>query len=178
MIRANAVSFQFYLRLPQHSVDVASLVISTVSTPASHGKVGTAISLGSCFTSSSPASATPSSSTGTSTPSGTPTKAPATNPGLISPAMKLFLLAKNDPKVTKNGFYGDLTFLDSQHNVDTTFGINPRIMPVIPTGSDIHVIQKLLRDFSEACRLDIFMHLCMLDYVGHDKLTCRMYAHS
>ena len=113
MIRANAVSLQFCLCLPQHSFDVASLVISTVSTPASHGKVGTARSLSSCFTVSSPASATPSSSSGTSTPPGTPTKAPATNPGLTSPAMKLFLSAKNDPKVPKNGFYGDFNFLDS-----------------------------------------------------------------
>ena len=68
--------------------------------------------------------------------------------------------------MTRNGFFGDLTFLDSQDKFEDTFGMNPRIMPMIPTGSDIHVIQKLLRDFSEACRLDIFMHLCMMDYVG------------
>ena len=79
---------------------------------------------------------------GNTTPPSTPIKAPVTNPGLTSPAMKLFLSTNNDPKKTRTGFYGDLTFLDSQLNFDATFGINLRILPRIPTGSDIDVIQK------------------------------------
>ena len=92
--RANAVSFQFCLRLPQHSFDVASSVISTISTPVAHGKASTARSLNSCFSASSPTAADllqPSSAT---TPPGTPINTSAAKPGLVSPAMKLFYLRR------------------------------------------------------------------------------------
>ena len=39
-----------------------------------------------------------------------------------------------------------------------------------PIGNDDNNIRKVLRYFSEGCKLDVFMHLCMLDYVGHDQV--------
>ena len=37
-------------------------------------------------------------------------------------------------------------------------------------GNNLDSICKILRDFSEHCKLDVFMNLCMLDYVGYEKV--------
>jgi hypothetical protein len=96
------------------------------------------------------------------TPPNTPTKNTTGVTGLTSPAMKLFLSTATDPTKIKRGYFGPLTFLDSQMKFDATFGLNPRVLPMKPSGSDTNNVQELLRDFEEKCRLDIFMHLCMI----------------
>ena len=37
---------------------------------------------------------------------------------------------------TKQGYYGDLTFLDNQEEFNITFGISPTILPSDPTSTD------------------------------------------
>ena len=159
---ADTLSFQFCLRLPQHELDVASKAFKLVSSPVHQSPAGVSRSLGSCFS----AATTGGTTTGPSTPTGSTTSGTS----FTSPAMKLFLSTGSDPSKTRKGFYGPFTFLDTQSDFDATFGKNPRVLPMIPTGSDIHDIQNLLREFSDKCRLDIFMHQCMIDYVGNDKV--------
>jgi hypothetical protein len=118
-------------------------------------------SLGACFSAVSAPHTTPLHNPTNSTTGGT---------GLTSPAIKLFFSTATDPTKIKRGYFGPLTFLDSQIKFKATFGLNPRVLPMKPSGSDTNNIQDLLRDLEEKCRLDIFMHLCMIDYVGHDKI--------
>ena len=46
----------------------------------------------------------------------------------------------------------------------------PCNLPEKPTYTDGLATRNMLRKFSEKCKFDIFMHICMLDYVGGDKI--------
>ena len=82
--------------------------------------------------------------------------------------MNLFLASTGTSKTDKKGYYGSMKFLDNQTEFVKTFGSNPTLLPSMPTHPDNGSAMLLLHNFSEKCKLDIFIHLCMLDYVGND----------
>ena len=83
--------------------------------------------------------------------------------------MKLFIASRSNSNKSKKGYYGALTFLDSQHECDSTFKICPIIIPMIPTSYNSIRTHKLFRDYANKCKFDMFMHLCMMENVGHNK---------
>ena len=163
VVKATDLSFYFCLRLPQHTYNdatgVTTLIANSSPTPTSST---TARSLTSCFATTS--SGTPSS--------GTPTKGTSiTSTNGTSPAMTRFLSAQKSNGGTKKGYYGDLTFLDNMTGFQLTFGISPFMLPSSPTKTSTDMsCQRIIRDYGELCKLEIFMHLCMLNYVGHTKV--------
>ena len=70
----------------------------------------------------------------------------------------------------KRGYYGNCKFLDTQYEFDQAFGLTPTLLPENPNNSNYSSCQKLLRDYGEKCKLGIFLHLCKLNYVRHDKV--------
>ena len=79
--------------------------------------------------------------------------------------MQLFMSTQAKLKNTKEGHYGDLTFLDSQEKFNITFGSYSTILPGDPTKTDYLSIRKIVRDYADKCKLNICMHLCRLNYV-------------
>ena len=63
-----------------------------------------------------------------------------------------------------------MIFLDNQTEFGRTFGALPTLMPSIPTNTNNGSAMLMLNNSLEKCKLDIFMYLCMLDYVGHGKV--------
>ena len=59
--------------------------------------------------------------------------------------------------------------MDNQMEFSKTFGSSPTLMPSKPTDTDNDSTMLMLYNFSEKCKLDIFMHLRMLNYVGNEK---------
>ena len=161
--RADVLNFQFCLRLPQHIYDVKGETYKAVA-PTTHSYGSTAGSLNTAFNSVATTPGTPST-TGTHISPSTPI-APSTTGSFTSPTMKLFISNVVDPSASKKGYYGPLNFLDNQEEFYNTFGQKPQILPPVPSSKDTDTVQKVIRDISDKCRLDIFMHLCMMDYVG------------
>ena len=157
--RAEPISFQFCLKLPQYLYDTNTKNVSPIAPISTQSN--TARSLSSCFAATTTPS-TPSTSTNT-----TSTTSSSTTSAVKSPAMQL-LFKKNSSSSgsDKKGFYGALTFLDSQMEFDSVFGKSPQILPSNPLQNDVHSIKKILLPYSDLCKLDIFMNLCMLNYVG------------
>ena len=81
----------------------------------------------------------------------------------------LDILFTSNSDVT-TGYYGSLKFLDNQNEFDATFGKNPILLPSNPTSSDITTTENLLLDFSDQCRLDVYMYACWKFYVGNAKV--------
>ena len=84
--------------------------------------------------------------------------------------MKLFLSSTSTSKTDKRGYYGGMIFLNNQTEFVRTFSSNPTLVPSKPIYTDNSSAMLLLHNFSEKCKLDVFMHLCILDYVGNDKV--------
>ena len=74
-----------------------------------------------------------------------------------------------------------MSFLDSQAEFCKTFGNLPAILPTRPSDSNIDSASSVLLKYAEKRHLNIFMHLCMIHYVGNDNIdptldvveTCR-----
>ena len=84
--------------------------------------------------------------------------------------MTLFLTLSSKNGKSKKGYYGGLSFLDSQADFDLTFGALLYILQENPTHNNTESTSSLLQDYSEKCKLDIFMNLCMWDYVGNNTV--------
>ena len=67
-------------------------------------------------------------------------------------------------------YYGDRTFLNSQAEFSAIIATSPTLLPSQPTTSNYDVAMVALRKYAEKCKLEMFLHACMLDYVGHDKI--------
>ena len=158
------LSFHFCLQFPQHVYDVNTNTISDATlTPVSVPNNCTSRSLTACFSANN--------GTPQSTPLRTTTPTTPATAGFTSPVMERFMLAgSSSSTTTRKGCYGSLTFLDIQGEFIHTFGAHPKLLPTNPIGLDTRIIQRLLREYSEKCKLEIFMHLCMLDYVGDDRV--------
>ena len=66
--------------------------------------------------------------------------------------------------------YGGLEFLDKQDEFDKIFGKNPVLLAPNPTLVDSSTTAKLLLDFSELYRLDVYLHVCYKYYVGSSNI--------
>ena len=64
------------------------------------------------------------------------------------------------------GYYGPLTFLDSQTAYIKTFGDRPLMLPINPTSTGKNKVQMILREYAEKCKLNVFLHACREFYVG------------
>ena len=67
-----------------------------------------------------------------------------------------------------------MRFLDNQDAFLQSFGIAPVHLPEKQNNSKYSSCQRILRDYREKCKLDIFLHLCRLNYVGHGKIDVTM----
>ena len=162
VVNAPELSFNFSLKLPQHTYNASTNTVTKISTPQaiSPSKSNLARSLSSCFD----ASSTSSSKVSTSTPTA---QQPTTSKTKSSPAMAKFLSAQKSSTGDKEGYYGDLDFLDSQVNFNSTFGKAPVMLHTSPTKmTTVKSCQTTLREYSDICKLEIFLHLCQLNYVG------------
>ena len=161
MTHAKPISFQFCLRLPQYVYDTSTKSAALVSTsapqtaPSTSG--GTSLSQSFLSVASPPA-----------TPQASPPPPPATR--FSSPKMKLFAQSSTKSNNSKKGYYGDMTFLDNDANFTKTFGDHPTMLPEKPLDSNHVTVHQKIHAYAELCKLDIFMHLCKLDYVGADNV--------
>lgn len=76
---------------------------------------------------------------------------------------------------TKIGYYGDFDFLHSQESFNKCFGLKPKLYhpserTVSWTGGDD------LTTFSDACKFDIFLDCCRIDYVGGEEISEETYV--
>jgi len=84
-----------------------------------------------------------------------------------TPKMNVFLSSGSDMML---GYFGGIKFLDKQNEFDVTFGKDPLLLPSNPTSIDGTVTTKVLPEFSDQCRLDIYLHACCKFYVGNAKV--------
>ena len=159
------LSFSFCLKLPPHEYDTTSKTSSLISTPSVASCSGAA-SLARKLFAIGGTTTTPSS---TSKAGGSSGKAPLTNI-FSSPAMKNFMASKASSTNTKRGYYRACDFLDNQSAFVQAFGLAPTLVPENLNSSNYSSLQKIVRDYGESCKLDIFLHLCQLNYVGNDKV--------
>ena len=101
VIKALDLSFHFCLRLPQHTYDDTTSIVTLIANyPRTPTSSTTARALGACFAA---ISSTPTKSPGVTSSNGT------------SPTMTQFLSSQKSSGGTKKGYYGDLNFLDSMN---------------------------------------------------------------
>ena len=173
--RACDLSFTFCIRLPQYLYDVANKSATKVSTSKSIGGTGTAGGgAGSAGTSLATAflavASTPTSAAGTTATTGSSTS-------VSSPAMELFLASLSKSTTDKNGYCGGVDFLDDQNKFNITFGDLPTLLPARPNDSHMHSFRNHLKEYIDKCKFDIFMHLCKLGYLGHEKVDKSLNIH-
>ena len=74
---------------------------------------------------------------------------------------------------TKRGFYGVFDFLDNQAAFLKTCGTGLGPLPENPKNGNCLSYQRILRGYGKKCKLDIFLHLCRLNYPEElfDKFT-------
>ena len=64
--------------------------------------------------------------------------------------------------------------MDKQDDLDKVFGKKPVLLPPNPTSVHSFTTVELLLNFSELCRLDVYLHACHKFYVDSsniDKIT-------
>ena len=93
-------------------------------------------------------------------------KTTRTKPSPISPKFKG--MYGKDEKEYKRGYYGPLTFFDTQNEFHNTFGGKPILLASNPMGTTSGGVKDKLRAYGESCKLDIYLSLCEQDYVGED----------
>ena len=83
------------------------------------------------------------------------------NDAIMSPKMsRLFSSGHQGGTDNSIGYYGPLTFLDSQTAFIKTFGDRPLMLPINPTSTGKNEVQMMLREYAEKCKLDVFLHAC------------------
>ena len=93
---------------------------------------------------------------------------------VATPKMDILFTSNSD---VTTGYYGSLKILDNQNEFDATFGKNSVLLPSNPTSPDNTTTAKLLLDFSDQCRLDVYMYAFRKFYVWNakvDKTTSMM----
>jgi len=89
---------------------------------------------------------------------------------MVAATPKMDVIFTSNSDVT-TGYYGSLKILDNQNEFNAIFGKNPVLLPSNPTSSDNTTTAKLLLDFSDQCRSDVYMYTCGKFYVGNAKLS-------
>ena len=115
-----------------------------------------------CFTASAPGAST-SGTTGISTAT-----------GVSSPVMTTVMSSRTASTNTKRRYYGPCNFLDSQLTFHLAFRVMPAILSENSNNSNNPSCVKILREYGDTCKLDIFLYLCQLNYVGNDKVDTTM----
>ena len=90
--------------------------------------------------------------------------------------MKNFMASRTTSTDTKRGFYGVFDFLDNQAAFLKTCGTGLGPLPENPKNGNCLSYQRILRGYGKKCKLDIFLHLCRLNYVGHDNVDVTMHT--
>ena len=88
------------------------------------------------------------------------------NPAFASPSTSKSL--NKTPSTVKTGYYGPLTSLDSQEELNDIIGIQPRMYHAFEQDKKSHYARRELERFVDACQLDFFIPVCLIDYVGTD----------
>ena len=70
---------------------------------------------------------------------------------------------------TKTGYYGKVNFFDTQLAFDQIFSIHPKIYHAFENEKDARDANQAITRFIDECRLDIFIAVCRMDYVGTDN---------
>jgi len=95
------------------------------------------------------------------------TRARETNEYITSPKMsRLINSGEKGGNGNRIGYYGPLTFLDSQSEFVNTFGDRPHLLPINPTSTGKNEVQMMIRKYAEKCKFDVFLHACRDFYVG------------
>ena len=84
--------------------------------------------------------------------------------------MKLFLTTSLNPATKKKGYYGGISFLDNQNEFKQDFGLDLVILPEKMTINNNFSTRPILQNHADKYKFDISMYLCMLYYVGEDKI--------
>ena len=151
------LSFYFCLKLPQSTYNSANGTVTAIGGSSIQGTCsGVAQNLGKCFNVAS------------NTPPSTPTSTKLVNATTgSSPAMTLFLSTQKTKSNLKQSYYGDTSFLDTQEAFNLTFGTHPIILPSSPTSTKSESCLSVIQEYSDLCKLSIYMYLCRLNYVGN-----------
>ena len=83
---------------------------------------------------------------------------------------KMSLLFNRQSNNVKVGYFEELEFLDNQKEFEKIFGDKPTIIPTELVSQDSLTAAKILYSYSEKCKLDVFLHMCQIYYVGHDSV--------
>jgi len=67
-------------------------------------------------------------------------------------------------------FFGGLECIDKQSEFNNTFGSDPVTPPTNPAISDKTATTNLFLNFSDQCRLDVYLHTCHKFYVGNTSV--------
>ena len=94
-------------------------------------------------------------------------KTKAQKRSLGTPKMDTILIDNHN---ITTGYYGGLQFLDDQKDFKRTFGQEPELLPTNPIASGNTSNAKLLLDFSEQCRLDVYLHAYRKFYVVNNAV--------
>ena len=107
----------------------------------------------------------------TSQASQTPPHPTRTAPACFSsPKMKMMVGSGSPQSALKQGYYGPIDFFDNQANFHAVFGNWPGILCFMPLRTDMaDVVKGQLRAFCDKCKLEIFLSITQLDYVGADS---------
>lgn len=98
-----------------------------------------------------------------------------TIPAGISPKMLAFTNPRSSLGVIRVGYYGKMDFLNTQEAFHITFGPKPRLFHATEEG-ELWNEQTELQDFIDRCKLDIFLAVCKVDYVGDEDARPESYV--
>jgi len=75
----------------------------------------------------------------------------------------------DDDKNHKKGYYGPLTFFNTQLEFHEVFGYKPVLLLSDSIGwASNRKVNDKVREYGEQCKLDVYLNLCEQDYVGDD----------
>ena len=151
---------EFVLLLPQHTFDPSDSSVREVSSPA---RTPARVNL---F--GTPARNTVGANSGGSDD----------NPGagMLSPKMSnLFTPEGRGGTAIKRGYYGPMTFFDSQALFHECFGENPTLYSTVYQQSPWDDTDSLTK-FIDLCRFDIFMNGCQIHYIGSEDVSRESYV--
>ncbi len=163
-------SSDFILLLPQHQYSPSSGDVTEVSTPQrpSASPAGTlfadrpSISLFSTPTRPRTGEESKSNDAGDENDPEEPLLLGQRTPGSARMAN---LFTQSVASGTKLGYYGKFNFMDSQELFDACFGKSPQLFSP-SMKDDLWDGSNNLTSFMEACKFDLFMQSCQVDYVG------------
>ena len=163
---AGSFSCTFCLRLPYHSYNSSTgevtPIVSATTPPTS-----TMNSITSTARQLQFSTPTRENNAGSTLPDSHATTTNDASNAILSPRMLLkFGSTTSTNSSTKFGYFGDFSFLDSQENFNKIFGRLPSALPASPLSKTTCDLRHRIQTFAALCRLEVFLHICELNYVG------------